>query len=148
MLLEFLDEAGADAVETGEETAPDVFVAPENVAGLGIDDAEVGVAGWGSLGIIGNLVLRHAARCIDGTGLTVCEKDVAALIGIGGKKEDEIGLGAVVHDSEFAPFFQPRGRFGTYSVGAGLVKEQDGFGSNDARRMGELLLGRNAGSDC
>ena len=41
LFLEFGDQAGADAVKTGEESTPDVLVAPEIFAGLRVENGQI-----------------------------------------------------------------------------------------------------------
>jgi hypothetical protein len=82
---------------------------------------------------------------VDRTGLAAGEKDVAVFVRVGGEKEDEVGLLAVVDEAEFAPLFELGDGAVAYGIGAGFVEEVDGFGVEDAGRLGELFLGESGG---
>lgn len=127
LLFEFGDEAGADAIETGDETAPGVALAPEIGAGLRIDDGEISIARGRSFVVIGDRVFGDVATIIDGAGLSAGEKDVAAFVRVGGEKEEEARLFGVADELELPPFLELREGMVADRVGAGLVEEVDGW---------------------
>jgi len=88
--LELGDEAGANAVEAGEESAPNVLVAPEIFRGFGIDDGEVGISSRSGLIVIGDGILGDVAVIVDRAGLSAGEENVAAFVWVGGEQEDQV----------------------------------------------------------
>lgn len=140
MFFELGDEAGTDGIEAGEEAAPDMPVAPEIFAGGGVDDGEIGIADWRGFYVIGDRIFGDAAVLIDRASLATREEHIATAVWVGGEKKNEVGLRAIGDDLEFLPFFQTCQGFGADAVGASFIEEVDGFGVEDTRRAGELLL--------
>jgi hypothetical protein len=140
LLFEFGDEASTDTIETGEETAPDMFIAPEIVAGFRVEDGEIRRTSRGSFVVIGDGILGDVPCIVDRTGLAAREKDVAAFVRVGGEKEYKVGMFGVVDEAEFAPLFELGYGAVAYGIEAGSVEEVDGFGVEDAGRLGELFL--------
>jgi len=65
LFLEFGDQAGTDAVKTGEESTPDVLVAPEIFAGLRVENGQIGIARGRGFVVIGDGIFRDMAAIID-----------------------------------------------------------------------------------
>jgi hypothetical protein len=104
LVFEFLDQTCADAVETCEQTTPEMLGTPQIVAGLGVNHGQVGVSRRRLLAVIRNGVFGDVT-VVNGAGLATREDDVAALVRVGGEKKDKIGLLWASYNLEFSPFF-------------------------------------------
>ena len=145
LLFQFGDKAGTNTIETGEETSPDMFIAPEIFARLWVEDGEIRGTSGGSFVVIGDGVFGDVTLVVDGTGLPASKQDVAAFVRVGREKEDEVGVFGVVDEAEFAPLSELGEGVVADGIGASLVEEANGFGIEDAGRLGQLLLGERAG---
>jgi len=63
--FELVNEADADPVETGEEAAPLVRVAPERFTGFGVDGRQVAQADRGTTSEIRNWIFGDFSICAD-----------------------------------------------------------------------------------
>jgi len=88
LFFELGDEASADAIEAGQESAPEMLVAPEILAGFGVEDSEASIARRRDFVVIRDGVFGDVALIVDRAGLSTGEEDVAAFVRIGGKEED------------------------------------------------------------
>lgn len=103
-------------------------VAPEIVAGFGVDDRKIGVARGRGFGIVGDAILGNVTVIVDRARLVISENDVSAVIEIGGEEKDEIGLGAVGNDFVFVPFLELCQGLRAYAVGTSSIQEENGLG--------------------
>jgi hypothetical protein len=145
LLFQFGDKAGTNTIETGEEAAPEVLVAPEIFASLRVENGEIGIASGRSFVVIGDGVFGDVPLVVDGAGLSAREQDAAAFVRVGGEKEDEVGVFGVRDNFELAPFSELVEGMVADGIGSGLVDEADEFGVEDAGRLGELLLRKRGG---
>ena len=65
LFFEFGDQAGTDAVPTGEESTPDVLVAPEIFAGFRVENGQIGIPGGRGFVVIGDRIFGDMAAIID-----------------------------------------------------------------------------------
>jgi hypothetical protein len=145
LLFQFGDKAGTNTIETGEEAAPEMLVAPEIFASLRVEKGEIGRASGRSFVVIGDGVFGDVTLVVDGAGLSAREQDVAAFVRVGGVKEDGVGVFGVRDNFKLAPFSELVEGMVADGIGSGLVDEADGFGVEDAGRLGKLLLRKRGG---
>ena len=81
LFFELGDEASADTIEAGQESAPEMLVAPEILAGFGVEDSEVSIARRRDLVVVRDGVFGDVAVIVDRAGLSTGEEDVAPLYG-------------------------------------------------------------------
>lgn len=145
LLFQFGDKAGTNTIETGEEAAPEMLVAPEIFASLRVENGEISIANGRSFVVIGGGVFGDVTFVVDGAGLSAREQDVVAFVRVGGEREDEVGVFGVGDNFELAPFSELVEGMVADGIGSGSVDEADGFGVEDAGRLGQLLLRERGG---
>lgn len=82
LAFQFFDKTLSDIVESRQESAPQMLVAPEIVSSLGFYYGQVGVSRGGLLVMVGHRIFRHVA-VLDAAGLATSEEDIATFIGVG-----------------------------------------------------------------
>src|SRR6267154_4334831 len=87
LFFQFLDKTFADAIETCQETTPQMLVTPEIVSCLAANHRQVCVS-CGRLLVVIRCGVFSDATVVNSACLTTREDDVAALVGVGGEKNN------------------------------------------------------------
>ena len=82
LAFQFFDKTLSDIVESRQESAPQMPVAPVIVSSFGLYYGQVGVSRGGLLVVIGHRIFRHVA-VLDAAGLATSQDDIATFIGVG-----------------------------------------------------------------